>query len=135
MSLSIYMKKKINDNVVGGQAMPTIATHHYALLETFNAGTEAAAEADYSGYARVAFTNNKTNYSNADDDVNAEVNNNNEIRFEAIPASESQSIQAVAIYDASTAGNIIGYILKTATFGEGTRPEIEANEFSAKFVE
>jgi hypothetical protein len=77
----------------------------YVALSTANASS-GVTEVTGSGYARAAVANNTTNWNTA---ASGAVTNKTAITFTATGSwSSGASILSFAIYDASTAGNLLG---------------------------
>jgi hypothetical protein len=115
-SFSDYLELELLDHVFGGGDYTRPATVYIALLTDSNtqaqrdAGTVTEVDTgDWTNYARLAVTNNSTNFPAASG-TTATKSNGAAITFSAatIP-SGTVVVTAIAIYDASTAGNLMGH--------------------------
>lgn len=108
-SLSDYEEAKILDAVFGATALPAVATHYIALY-TATPGDASASGTEVSGgsYARVAFTNNGTNWPAASGTSPTTKSNGVAVTFPA-PTGNWGTVVAFAVYDAAAAGNEIGW--------------------------
>lgn len=105
-SKSNYLENKVLDGVLGGPAFTLPTTVHVALSSAAYSETATGAamnELTGTGYARVALTNNATNWPAA---VNGSKSNGTSITF---PTAGSAWGTAVTFYivDASTGGNVL----------------------------
>lgn len=126
IGLSNYLASKINDFLFGNVSYtpPTIVYIALAIGAVGEGDTGSTfAEANYTGYQRVAITNNVTSFPSA---VNGTKTNGVEFRF---PTSQGidNIIQEIVICDALTGGNIIGggAITTSKTYTVGDRPVFE----------
>lgn len=109
MSKSDYLELKVLDAVLGQTALPAIATVYVALFSVTptdaGGGTELAT-ATSPGYARVAVTNNTTNFPNASAGAKT---NGVDITFPVNTSGGAAWVAAIAwgIFDASTGGNLL----------------------------
>jgi hypothetical protein len=104
-SASDYLENKIADLFFGGTSYTPPATYYLALFSA--APNEAGAggtEITGGGYARLAITNNKTNFSAASGGV---VTNALDLEFAASSGAYSAGITHAVLMDASTSGNMI----------------------------
>lgn len=97
-----YLNNKVLDLALGGVALPAVATLYVGLstLAANKAGTVAEPAA---GYARVASTNNLTNFPAA---ASGAKSNATAVTFPT-PTGAWGTILSVFIADAATAGNIL----------------------------
>lgn len=102
---SIYWANKVLDCEYGGVALTPPATVYYALMTTAPTPSGGGAEVSGGSYARVAFTNNLTNYPSASSGTKK---NATAITF-AAPTADWGICVGVAKYDASSSGNLITY--------------------------
>lgn len=102
-SKSNYLENKVLDHVLGGSDYTRPATV-YASLHTISTG-EAGAGTECSGgsYARVAITNNNTNFPAAS---GGSKSNGTAISFPVLSGSIG-TVVAWGIWDASTSGNLL----------------------------
>jgi hypothetical protein len=109
MSKSNYLELLILDSILGQVALPAIATVYFALYSAApgdaGGGTELAT-ATSPGYARVAVTNNTTNFPNASAGAKA---TGVDVTFPTNSSGGAAWVAAVAwaILDASTGGNFL----------------------------
>lgn len=104
MSFTDYTEGKIADELLGAQAFGAPATIHVALHSAYPNESGSGAELTGSGYARVAMTNNLTNWPAYSGGQKV---NGTPIVFG--PASGGSWLEAVAVslWDASVSGNIL----------------------------
>lgn len=134
MPYSIYMKRKINNAIFRAEAFPVITALRYGILSAMNEETNAYTEANYTGYNRIPVVCNTTNFSDATNDKYATTKNKIEIRFATVPAGQIQNQVAIGVFDADSGGNLIAYVMMTATYNEGIRPVIEIDNFTTEFI-
>lgn len=116
MPLSNYAVHLAMDGLLGGQSITPAATLYYAALDTLpsasDTGTTIATYEPAGGsYARVAVTNNGTNWSAASARVKS---NATDVTYPTATASWG-TIVAVAIVDAASGGNMLAYGSITST--------------------
>lgn len=111
-SFSDYLENKLLDHVFGNTAYTAAATL-YAALSTADPTDSGGGIAEPVGnaYARVAITNNTTNWPNASAGSKA---NGTAVTFPTASGSWG-TITHFAIFDASSSGNMIGYGTLTAS--------------------
>jgi len=91
----------------------------------------SSGECSYTGYARVAVTNNSSNFPNATGSTTATKTNANAITFGQNTGGASQTVVAGATCTASTAGNIINWGDITSTvINVNDTPQIAASGFT-----
>src|SRR5712691_3948996 len=104
---SNYLRDKINDHVHGGPDFARPATTYFALMTVAPTASGGGTEVTIGSgsYARVAFTNNSTNWpaSSGQSKQNAVA-----INWGTATANWG-TIVAIAEYDASTAGNLLTF--------------------------
>lgn len=115
-NLSDYAEKKLQDHVFGNTAFTPPATVYFGLwTATLDDTSTGATAGEVSGgsYARVAVTNNATNFPAATG-VNASKSNANAITFPN-PTANWGTVTYVAALDSATlgAGNILAYAALT----------------------
>lgn len=128
---SSYLSKKLLDDVFGATAYTGPGTVYAALWTATLDGTSTAAtagEASYTGYARVAITNNTTNFPNATGSSNGSKSNANAITFGTNTATANTVTYFAIVDSASGAGNILywGSVTST-TVNVGDTPQINAS--------
>lgn len=114
-----YWANKALDLIFGAQAFTAPVTLYAALTTTVPTMTVAGTEVAYTGYARVAITNNLTNFPSAVAGAKA---NGTAITWPVLPAATgARTIVGVEFWDAASAGNRIGYglpVSRTITDGD-----------------
>jgi hypothetical protein len=122
--ISNYLADKINDGMHGGTNYTQPATTYFALMTVMPTGSGGGTEVSGGSYARVAFTNNSTNWpaSSGQTKTNATI-----IDFGTATAAWG-TIVGVAEYDASSSGNLLSFGPLTATrvVGSGDSFQIPA---------
>lgn len=108
MAITTYQANKLNDFLFGGTSFTPSGTYYLGLSTTaINANGGGATEPAGGGYARVAVTNNKTNFTTSSGGI---VQNNTQFEF---PESTTAwgTITHVFIADSGTigGGNILYY--------------------------
>lgn len=108
-SFGDYLEAKVLDAVFGQTALPSIATVYVALY-TATPGDANASGTEVTGgsYARVAVTNNGTNWPAASGTSPSTKQNGTTITFPA-PTANWGTVVAFAIYDAATVGNELAW--------------------------
>lgn len=108
-SISDYLEKKLLDLVFGNTAFSLAGPLYVGLLTDSNtaAQRDAGTVTEVSGgsYARVSITQNTTNWPNASGTTSTK-SNGAVFTFPA-PTANWGTVNALAIYDASTAGNLL----------------------------
>lgn len=106
-SLSDYAELKTLDLLFSAAAFPAIPTHYVALYTALPGdGSASGTEVTGGAYARVAITNNATNWPAATGTAPATKANGIAITF-PVPTANWGVVTGFAIYDAATAGNEI----------------------------
>ena len=103
MAITYYSANRVLDKNFGGSAYTEPVTYYFGLSTTTIAiaGTGATEPAGGS-YARVSFTNNKTNWGTA---ASAALTNSAAVTFPESSASWG-TITYVAMWDAASSGNL-----------------------------
>ena len=117
MSKSDYLENKVLDGVLGGPALALPATVYVALFTAAPTDAGGGTEVTGGAYARVAVTNNATNFPAA---VGGAKSNGTAITFPA-PTANWGVIVAFGIFDAATAGNLLywGNVTPNKTVNNG----------------
>ena len=103
MAITFYSANRVLDFNFGGTSYSQPATYYFGLsTTTINIDGTGATEPSGGAYARVALTNNKTNWGNAS---NASLTNSTAVQFIESTASWG-TITYVGMWDASSSGNI-----------------------------
>lgn len=106
MPFTYYLDNKIVDLAFGGVAYSAPATVYVGLSTTTPTQSSTnVTEPSGNGYARVAVTNNTSNWPSAS---NGSKSNANAIIFPTSTGSWG-TLTYFVIYDASTGGNLMGY--------------------------
>jgi hypothetical protein len=110
---TIFKEKKILDHFFGATTYTPTATHYIALLTDSNskatrdAGTVTeVSTSNWTNYARVAVTNNTTNWPNATSGSPSQKANGTAISFGTAATTGNITCNAFAIFDALTGGNM-----------------------------
>ena len=103
MSFSDYLENKTLDHILGGPDYTRAATVYVALFTSAPTDAGGGTEVSGGGYARVAVTNDATNWPAAS---GGSKSNGTDIVFPTATADWG-TVVAFAIFDASTAGNML----------------------------
>jgi len=108
-SFGDYLEAKVLDAVFGQTALPAIATTYVALYTVLPTDVNAGGtEVTGGSYARVAFTNNTTNWPAATGTSPTSKANGVAVTFPA-PTANWGVVVGFAIYDAATVGNELAW--------------------------
>jgi len=110
-SKSDYLENKLLDHVLGGGDYTRPATVYVALFTVAPSDSGGGTEVSGGSYARVAVTNNATNWPAASGGAKS---NGTEITFAEATASWG-TVVAFAIFDAATAGNMLYWATLTTS--------------------
>lgn len=127
-----YLANKINDNTFGNTAYSVPATLYIALFTDSNTPTQRNAgtvtETTYTNYARVAVTNNTTNFPNS----SAGSKTNGATFTFATCGASGATLTAFGVYDASTAGNLLawGDLTASKTVANGDTPSFSSGQLT-----
>lgn len=128
-SFSDYTEAALLDEVFGATDYTPPATV-YAALYTVTPGDASASGTEVTGgsYARVAITNNTTNFPNASGTAPTTKRNGTAITFPTATADWG-TVVAMAFYDAATTGNEIawGALTQNKTISNGDSASFAAN--------
>lgn len=116
-SKSDYLEAKLLDHVLGNTAYTAPATVYIALFTAAPSDTGGGTEVPTSGgtlYARVAVTNNATNWPNASGTSPTVKSNGTTFTFPTAGADWG-TVTSVGIFDASSAGNLLYWATLTAS--------------------
>ncbi len=112
-TLSTYLENKIIDHLFRGTAFTAPATQYVALAT--GAGSDAACGTEVSGgsYARVALTNNTTNWANTQNSgtgvssgTDGTTRNLVAVTFPS-PSASWGTVVEVCVFDAASSGNLL----------------------------
>lgn len=124
MSFTDYLENRVLDHVFGGADFSRPATLYIGLCTGVSESGTVTGEPSGGSYARVAVTNNTTNFPPASGGtkVNGEV-----IAFPEATASWG-TLDKVFIADSSTGGNVLAYgsLTVAKTVGVGDTPKFNA---------
>lgn len=116
---SNYLRDKINDHLHGGGDFTRPATTYFALMLVMPTASGGGTEVTIGSgsYARVAFTNNATNWPAS----SGQVKQNAVIIDWGTATGAWGTIVGIAEYDASTAGNLLTFaaLATPVTIGNG----------------
>jgi hypothetical protein len=104
MSFTDYTEGKVADEIFGATAFAAPGTLHVGLHSAYPNEAGSGAELTGNGYARVAVTNNTTNWPNYS---GGQKTNGNPINFPTATGSNWLEAVAVSIWDAASSGNMI----------------------------
>ncbi len=126
-SKSDYLETKILDHVLGGPDYTRAATVHVALFTAAPTDAGGGTEATGGAYARVAVTNNATNFPAATGPASTK-KNGTAITFPKATASWG-TVVSWGIFDAATAGNLLywGNLTTSKSVGIDDTPSFAAN--------
>lgn len=135
---SVYLAKKVADEVLGGTDFTPPATVYLALFSvapTNGSGTVAGTEATGAGYARKSLTNDATIWTAASGTTTPVTKVNAGIISMATASgdwSSGATMKAWGIFDASTAGNLLFYgpITTPTAVASGDTPTFAAGAIS-----
>lgn len=124
-AFSNYLRDALNNHLRGGTAYTPAATHYYALMTAMPTPSGGGTEVTGGSYARVSFTNNTSNYPAPSGGV---VQNGNPINWGTATGNWG-TVVGVAVYDASSGGNLIAFALLTTatTINSGSPFQIPTN--------
>ncbi len=102
---SNYLADKIGDHMHGGPDYTRPATTYFAMMTVTPTSSGGGTEASGGGYARLAYTNNSTNWpaSSGQTKLNATV-----MDWGTFTAALG-TIVAIAEYDSSSGGNLLSF--------------------------
>lgn len=113
-SFADYAESKILDQVFGGTAWTAPATLHITLFTATPSDSGGGTECSGGSYARVAKTNNATNFPAATGTSPATKSNGTSIDFPTATADWG-TVVAVGIFDAPSGGNLIAWTAVTVS--------------------
>lgn len=112
-SFSDFLEQKVLNHVFGATAYSAPGTLYFALFTTAPSDSGGGTEVTGGSYARVALTNNTTNFPNATGTSPTSKSNGTTITFPAASANWG-TVVAFGIFDASSGGNLICWADLTA---------------------
>lgn len=126
-SKSNYLENKLLDLVLGGVAFSSPATVYFALFTVAPSDTGGGTEVAGGNYARVAVTNNATNFPAASSGTKQ---NGTAITWPTASASWGVVV-AIGVFDASTAGNLLYWTtISSKTVDANDTVSIPINNFT-----
>ena len=129
-SFSTYEANRLQDASLGGATYTPVATYYVALMTSMPTAAGGGTEATGGSYARVAVTNNSTNFPAA---VGGAKGNGTVISYAQITASIG-TIVGVALYDALTGGNLIRFALLNTPKATATNDTINVSINAFQFT-
>lgn len=128
-SFSDFLEQKVLNHVFGATAYSAPGTLYFALFTAAPSDSGGGTEVTGGSYARVALTNNTTNFPNATGTSPTSKSNGTVITFPTATANWG-TVVAFGIFDASSGGNLIAWAdlntsrtinsSDTASFGVGS---------------
>lgn len=106
---SNYLRDKINDHLKGRTTYTAPATTYFALMTVAPTASGGGTEVTGGTYARVAVTNNTTNWPNS----SGQTKSNGVAIDWGTATSNLGTIVAIAEYDASSSGNLLAFAALT----------------------
>lgn len=128
--LSDYLEKKILDHWLGGPDYTRPATVYVGLYTVAPSDAAGGTEVSGNAYARVAVTNNSTNWPAASGTL-ASKSNANAITFPTASGGDWGNVVAFGIFDDPTAGNLLGWGTVTKTIQNGDTASFAAGTLTA----
>lgn len=113
-SFSDYLEAKILDYVFGAQAFSAPATIYAALFTAAPTDAGGGTEVTGGSYARVAITNNSTNFPNSTGTSPTTKQNGTQITFPTATANWGTCV-ALGLFDNSSGGNLLAWTPLTGT--------------------
>src|SRR5215203_1842690 len=123
MSKTNYERNRVLDGRYGGGTYTKPVTVYCSIFTTLPTVSTGGTETNYSGFARVAKTNNSTNFPNA---VAGNKSNGTKVTFaERAAGGGDPTIVGFGWYDADVAGNLLDFAPLTTpkVIGVGDTPE------------
>mgnify|MGYP001016290781 FL=1 len=112
-SFSDYLEQKVLNHVFGATAYSAPGTLYFALFTAAPSDSGGGTEVTGGSYARVALTNNTTNFPNATGTSPTSKSNGVAVTFPTASANWG-TVVAFGIFDASSGGNLICWADLTA---------------------
>lgn len=107
-SFSDFTEQKVLDHLFGATSYSPPGTLYIALFTAAPSDSGGGTEVTGGSYARVAVTNNTTNFPNASGTSPTSKSNGTTITFPTASASWG-TVVAFGIFDASSSGNLIAW--------------------------
>jgi hypothetical protein len=134
-AMSNYLEKALNDHVLGGPDFIRPGTVHFALFTGVTDGdANNVTQPSGGGYARVAVTNNSTNFPGATSGSGSK-SNGTQITFPTATGSWG-TVTHWGVYDAATGGNLLywGELTTPRTITSGDTPRFNTGDFTITFA-
>jgi len=130
-ALSNYLENEIADHILGGGDFTRPATVYAALFTAGPTDAGGGTEVSAGGYARVAVTNNGTNFPAASGGAKA---NGAAISFPAASATWG-TVTHFALYDAASGGNLLlhGALTTSKLIESGDTPSFGIGTLAFQF--
>lgn len=130
-SKSDYLEAKVLDLVLGANAFSAPATVYMALFSVTPSDAGGGTELTGGSYARVAITNNTTNWPNSTGTSPTTKNNGTTITFPTATADWATAV-AWGLFDASSNGNLLywGALAENKTVFNGDTASFAANNIT-----
>lgn len=128
MSFSDYLENVTLDHILGGSDFPRPATVYVAVYTVAPTDAGGGTEATGGSYARIAVTNNSTNFPAA---ASGSKTNGTELVFPTATASWG-TIVAMGLFDAATGGNLLVHasLASSTPVGTGDTPRFGVGVFT-----
>jgi hypothetical protein len=133
--MSNYLEKALNDHVLGGPDFIRPGTVHFALFTGVTDGdANNVTQPSGGGYARVAVTNNATNFPGATSGSGSK-SNGTQITFPTASGSWG-TVTHWGVYDAATGGNLLywGELTTPRAITSGDTPRFNVGDFTITFA-
>jgi hypothetical protein len=133
--MSNYLEKALNDHVLGGPDFTRPGTVYFALFTGVTDGdANSVTQVSGGSYARVAVTNNSTNFPGATSGTGSK-NNGTQIVFPTASGTWG-TVTHWGVYDASGGGNLLywGELTTPRTIASGDTPRFNAGDFNITFA-
>lgn len=126
-ALSDFLENELLDHVFGNAAYTAPATLYFALFTAAPSDSGGGTEVTGGSYARVAKTNNATNFPAASGGLKS---NGTAVNFGVASASWG-TVTHVGVFDAASAGNLLvwGALTTSKVIGNGDSAEFAIGEF------
>lgn len=114
--LSQYLEKKVLDHLFGKTTYTAPATCYVGLFTALPSDSGGGTEVSGGSYARLAITNNTTNFPNASGGSPSQKTNGTTATWAAGPSADWGLIVGFGIFDAPSSGNLLAWApLQAAT--------------------
>lgn len=125
-----YLEAKILDEILGGTAFSAPATVYAAAFTANPTDAGGGTEVSGNGYARVAITNNTTNWPAASGTAPTLKSNGTAITWPTASGGNWGAITAIALFDAATVGNMLMWdAITSVTINDADTLQIAIGDF------